>query len=444
MSESSPVESLCDNNSENLDLDLSNFFNKFCSISKKRSNMANNNEPPQQVPVLDIKNLSIIPNFDGNSNKLFRFISASESILTHYADRRNPASFQNHLLLNGILNKLEGRAEEVVSINGNKDWGSIKQTLIQNFGDQRDENSLNLDLVNMKQKSNETPEQFHERILHILNTICNYIDLHGANDVEKQFKRDFFTKQALKSFLAGLKEPLGPIIRAMRPNSLAQAIQFISEENNIIYYQRSSHSSHSTNQVKHQARPIFQPLMYQQPSTSQNQYISPQFSQQSQQRFFPQPTQLPRFPQFPQNIASSQFPRGPIDIRPIANPPQRKFPTNTQVFGKPKNVWTPNSRNAQPRPQPMSICATTTQNRQPQNYRPSYNHFANRTNQARPGVIIEEVFNTEFAEQPQNAYENNYETTPEGTEPEHDYYYDENSSDDPQNFQETPNSNEMT
>lgn len=70
------------------------------------------------VPVLDIKNLSIIPTFDGNPNELHRFISASESILTHFFDTRNVNNFQNTLLLNGILNKLEGRAEEVVSING--------------------------------------------------------------------------------------------------------------------------------------------------------------------------------------------------------------------------------------------------------------------------------------------------------------------------------------
>ncbi|KAJ8961596.1 hypothetical protein NQ317_003912 [Molorchus minor] len=40
-------------------------------------------------------------------------------------------------------------------------------------------------------------------------------------------------QQALVTFLAGLKEPLGSTIRAMRPDSLATAIQYIVEENNI-------------------------------------------------------------------------------------------------------------------------------------------------------------------------------------------------------------------
>ncbi|XP_072392318.1 uncharacterized protein [Diabrotica undecimpunctata] len=117
------------------------------------------------TPILDIKTFSIIPNFDGNINKLHRFVNATESILNHYFDRNNLASFQNVLLLNGILNKLEGKAEEIVAISGAKTWPDIKNTLILNFGYHGDENCLNQDLVNIKQKPNESPYSFHERLL---------------------------------------------------------------------------------------------------------------------------------------------------------------------------------------------------------------------------------------------------------------------------------------
>lgn len=200
-----------------------------------------------EVPALDMKNLSIIPTFNGNPNRLHRFVDACESILTYYYDRQDNNSFQNILLINGILNKLEGRAEEVIAINGVKSWDDIKFTLLENFGDQRDENCLNQDLVNLKQSFNETPYQFHEKVLHLLNTICNYIDLHSTGN-ERDTKRDFFTKQALKTFLAGLREPIGPIIRAIRPTNLSQAVQFIREEENIKYYQKSNHIQNMTKQ----------------------------------------------------------------------------------------------------------------------------------------------------------------------------------------------------
>lgn len=407
MSESSlyPIESICENDRE-IDFEISEFFDRILTISSNRDNSS----MPNTIPVLDIKNLSIIPNFDGNPNKLHRFINASESILTHYYDHQNQGSFQNILLLNGILNKLEGKAEEVVGIRGANSWIDIKSTLIQNFGDHRDENCLNLDLVNMRQRSNETPYQFHERIIHILNTICNYIDLHGNDANEKIFKRNFFTKQALKSYLAGLREPLGPIIRAMRPDSIAQALQFISEENNIKYYQHSNNNIQK-NPNKPNSHPNHQSNF---PKNHQQQYRHPN-SQPS---------------------SSNQFPRGPIDIRPNPNPPQQKYLSNSQVFGKPKDVWKPNPNAPQPKPTPMSIAASSSNTRNSH-----FNHHSNymNKNKQRPNTITEEVFNTEFDEQP--LYNDDIQSD---FDQEHDSYYDENHQDDSQNFQETLVTNDTT
>ncbi|XP_044744110.1 uncharacterized protein LOC123306270 [Coccinella septempunctata] len=212
-------------------------LNSFKNLSIKPISINLNTNKMATVPNFDSKDLSIIPDFDGNPNKLHRFIAASEALLGHYFDVNNTNNFQNLLLLNGILNKLHGRAEEIVVIYGaTNNWIEIKNALIQNFSDQRDENSLNQGLVNSRQNFNESPQEFYERILHLLNTICNYIDLRcRAGDQES--KRVFFKNQALKTFLAGLRDPLGPIIRAMRPDSLAQALQFILEEDNIKHLQ---------------------------------------------------------------------------------------------------------------------------------------------------------------------------------------------------------------
>lgn len=435
MSDSSlPIESLGENNS-GLELDLVSFFNNLRINSRENqenissshstlreiiscndlnnpsntsqnlnisNNSTNSNNLNMPVPALDIKNLSIIPNFDGNPNKLYRFISASESILTHYFDKTNLANFQNVLLMNGILNKLEGRAEEVIAINGADSWDDIKNTLLQNFGDQRDENCLNQDLVNLRQKPNETPHQFHKRVLHLLNTICNYIDLRCAEG-ERHSKRDFFTKQALKTFVAGLKEPLGPMIRAMRPTSLAQAIQFITEEENIKYYQRSN-----------QFNPVFKkPVM-------QNRPIP-----QPQIRHFPQPSTS-----FAHPSTSSQFPRGPINIQSHTTPPVQKFPTNAQTFGKPQNVWKPNPKAPQPKPVPMSM---STRNTTPQ-FKSQYRNNYFQGNSQKPNFASEELFNTEFNE-PQPDYTVEYSLN-EQQEPDYSYPYTDEQTD-YENFQET-------
>lgn len=410
MSDSSlPVGSFCENN--DLELGLEDFFNnlRIATNSKKSNEMS--------LPVLDIKNLSIIPQFDGNCNKLHRFISAAESILTHYYDQANPNSFQNTLLLNGILNKLDGRAEEVVAIYGAKSWEDIKNTLIQNFGDQRDENCLNQDLVNLRQKPNETPFQFHEKVMHLLNAICNYIDLH-SNRAERDSKRDFFTKQALKTFLAGLRDPLGPAIRAMRPTTLAQALHFITEEENIKYYQRYQ----SINQFNVVKKP---PMQNPQPSHYFPQNHFNRFPQQFQPR---QMLVQPR----PQ----SQFPQGPINIQRHFNPPVQRFPTNSQVFGKPQNVWRPTSNVPQNKPTPMS---TSTRNTTPQYKRP-YQNNAFGNNSQNPNVP-EQLYNAEHFDDTQT--DNDVEYYDEHHD-EQAYGYTDSNDERSENFHEDLNPNEET
>lgn len=352
----SSVDSFDENNAsleqnQELDIELLEQFLKLKIDTQNETQTVELRENLEMAPpALDIKNLSIIPNFNGNPNKLYRFIEASEAILTHYFDTDNAANFQNVLLLNGILNKLEGRAEEVVAISGSSsNWNGIKDTLIQNFGDQRDENCLNQDLVNLRQKPNETPSQFHERVTHLLNTICNYVDLK-CDVRQRNSKRDFFRKQALKTFLAGLREPLGSTIRAMRPDDLTQALQYITEEDNIRYYQRSQTFTTPTVPKKPDTH-----TFNNSPNVLNNQQFNRSPTGFNNQRNFQQPQFRPPPPYF-SNQVMNQFPRGPINYQKYSNQQQQKFLTNSQVFGKPQNVWKPNP-NVQkhiPKPTPMS------------------------------------------------------------------------------------------
>lgn len=181
--------------------------------------------------------LTVIPDYDGNANQLHRFITTCETVLTQYFDVAQPNNFNNQVLLHSILNKMKGKAEEVVTINGVSSWNEIKQVLIKNFADQRDENCLNRDLINMRQE-NETAQEFYNRCMHMLSTIINYVNLHEQDENKKICKRDFFSTQTLKAFLSGLKDPLGVTIRTMRPEDMPTALQYIKEEENIHYLQK--------------------------------------------------------------------------------------------------------------------------------------------------------------------------------------------------------------
>lgn len=390
MSDSSVDSPYCDPSAE---LDISNLISKLNISSKENqtSKVVNTisdrsvNNINMAPPIFDVKNLCIVPIFDGNPNNLYEFLNVSTTLLTHYFDvtPANIGCIQNKLLLHGILSKLTGRAKEVISVYGCSDWESIKNTLIQHFGDQRDENALTRDLVNLRQNPNEAPLQFYEKCMGILNTICNYIDLHNDQTDVISSKKDFFRQQTLTTFLAGLKEPLGSTIRAMRPTSLATAMQYIQEENNIRYLQKI-HNAQIPAVIK---KPI--PIQ---------RYPSHQIT----------PPQFQRFPMWQTYQPPQSFPRGPVNLPPRTNLPPQRFFTNQQVFGKQQNAWAPKNHpgpSHQPKPTPMSI---STRNTVPANQYRNQNHFKPNPHQ-KPTFTSEELFNLEQYEQNYiDPYQNNY------------------------------------
>ena len=94
------------------------------------------------------KALRLLPEFDGNSNVLTRFIKLCDQLVQQFM--RNGPEFQlaNLALLNGILNKIVGPASRTINSNGIPEtWEGIRSALINNFADQRDETSLYNDLA---------------------------------------------------------------------------------------------------------------------------------------------------------------------------------------------------------------------------------------------------------------------------------------------------------
>lgn len=63
--------------------------------------------------------------------------------------------------------------------------------------DQKDDNCLNLDLIDFRKKRHETLPQLNKNDEHLFYTTWNYKTLHNN---ERLFIPNFFKKRALKSF----------------------------------------------------------------------------------------------------------------------------------------------------------------------------------------------------------------------------------------------------
>lgn len=183
------------------------------------------------------KTLRLVPDFDGNSHVLPRFINLCDQIVEEFVAANPGNNLAKVCVINGILNKITGPAARIINSNGiPEDWDSIKKALINNFSDQRDETTLYNDLM-LATQGNASPQEFYDHCVNLFSTIMTYVTLHEDIRTTIEAKRTLYRKLTMQAFVRGLKEPLGSRIRCMRPDSVEKALEFVQEELNVLYLQ---------------------------------------------------------------------------------------------------------------------------------------------------------------------------------------------------------------
>lgn len=185
------------------------------------------------------KALRLVPEFDGNVNVLTRFIQLCDQLVDEFVNKQTPPNRLSEIaLVNGILNKVTGPAARLINSNGiPSNWAGIRKSLVNNFSDQRDETALYNDLALLSQGS-DSPQEFYEKCQNLFSTLMTYVSLHEDVFTTVEAKRDLYKKLTLQAFVRGLKDPLGSRIRCMRPESIEKALEFVHEEQNVVYLQQ--------------------------------------------------------------------------------------------------------------------------------------------------------------------------------------------------------------
>lgn len=304
-----------------------------------------------------------LPVFDGNPRCLHEFLTNVEEILGLLVeiDGTNYAK----IILRAIRNKIVGPANEILNIYGTPlIWENIKSNLILHYSDKRNETSLIRDLHNLRQ-TNQTVQEFYSSIIEILSTINNNIMIHETNSSVIEAKQKLFAEMCLNTFLSGLKEPLGSSIRSMRPNTMAEALSFCINEQNMFYVKKQSNY---TNFLPRQDNRNFFPT---QPYNSRfrNGFI-PQVARQTYPMTpftfsIPGNQNQPRFSPNPQTNRANIFGQNRPSI-PFAQRNYSPDGQNIQTSNNPNNLNTQRNRqNILPPPEPMDISSGYTHLRRP-------------------------------------------------------------------------------
>lgn len=298
-----------------------------------------------QVDVI-FKSLRLLPEFDGNPHVLTRFINLCDQlVLAHY--KVEPGHELGNLsLFNGILNKVTGPAARLINANGIPDtWNGIREALINNFADHRDETALYNDL-SLQTQGSSTPQEFYERCQNLFSTIMTYVSLHDSVSTTVDAKRTLYAKLTLQAYLRGLKDPLGSRVRCMRPETMEKALQFVQEELNTLYIQQRNESGPSKKDWQPQPLNNFKmPLNNFSPMMR-----APAFN-------MPGPSSQPIYSASGQPRNQPMVPQGTPGWRPHSNQMQSfRGPTRTQQMFRapPPNYRPQNNAFVMPRPQNQS------------------------------------------------------------------------------------------
>lgn len=362
------------------------------SFSLTLNNSSNLNMPQASattataVPFLKQEYLNMIPEFNGQTELLPRFLEISEKLVKKFYNTVDVTDFQNEYLMSSILAKVKGEAAVNISSCVINNWNDLKVALLNAYADKRDIYTLTIEMVEYKQE-NESPFDFYTRIQQILNLQTSYIATHSEGN-ESVLLVNYHRQLALRVLLRGLKDPLGSLMRTKNPGDLNSALNMLTNDFQL-----------ETSHVKI-TKPKFsnhKPVQNIQNKTGlQNRFIRPNYQPQ---------LQLTNFPQ------NSQF-------------TQRKFyPNQNAGPSTAQNVFRPNQSNILPKPVPMSVSTTNTfkpgQNSHIQNrpYRPNNNYFKNNTN-IRPNYVVEELFNIDDQPSVELPDDDRYDETVENSQQE--------------------------
>lgn len=381
--------------------------------------------------------------FSGRSEHLEYFINSVDTFYNRYALNTTDESLKEFVFASITAKIIDEAGDFLLCRPDLKTWPDIKNALRLKFGDKTDRHVLLQQLNFLCRNKNETSLEFIDRLKQLLAKISvktqSDINLTAATKTALIQQAE---STAITVLLANIPSELRTILMIRNPKSLDDANSLVF--NHSLIEQQINSRSNITRFTPIQTPVNSSNNIFQQHKTN----TMPHFSNFKQNHFMPPkpqnfhtPNFVPRPNLFNQNFNANfsptpRFPSQPINIQP--RPINPNYLTNRQVFGKPKNVFSPeNSHKPTDKPTPMSTTSKIP-SLQTRNFGQRENPFMR--NPHRSPYRFTELTNVNdgystnetYPDNPvyynhDDQYYNNYNENPSYNEPELYYTGNENS-----------------
>lgn len=372
--------------------------------------------PSENRCVIDLSTVKyfgeLLPRFNGNPNELQTFLIESDHFINQFGTTSN--ELINRYCFATIKSKLVDQAKTIVYSGPSCDtWTELKHLLNSKFGFKINFDVLQSEYQYMKRRSKESVSEFIDRVKEIKLQYDYQIQLLGLSPLEINVYRNLSDKigntvlynnvdENSRNLLDLQPKPFDDTCKMLENREIKRQQLYLHPT---IPTPKTTFSNSNVNPL-HTIRKKYTDTDVQVP------FYSRQFSSDNRQF-----------------TSNRDFPSQPIQLKFNKNP-ETTFATNSQVFGRPTDVFkpNPNNRSNYPKPEPMSIRTRNYPTKRPASTQIRREPPNNRQVFRRSGpndFISEELTNTEQTEQEfEDEEEFNFQS--ENTDSKSDDEYDEN------------------
>lgn len=183
---------------------------------------ANNASDLYKIPD-PIKSLQ---SYDGKPKHLNQWLNAAEATLQLFQD--GVTEQQYRVYFQAVLNKIEGKARDIICLSGNvQTFDEVKTLLINALGDRQEMSYYKSQLWQTKMTEDTTIHKYYANTKATIQNIKALAKQNATYNDNWASINQFIEEDALAAFIAGLRKPYFGYAQAAKPKDVEKAYAFL-------------------------------------------------------------------------------------------------------------------------------------------------------------------------------------------------------------------------
>lgn len=167
-----------------------------------------------------------LPTYDGNRRQLSAWLATAKETLEELQPLVTATQFK--MYVRAVLNKIEGRAKDILCLAGNpQSFTDVSEILTNAIGDRQELSTYMSQIWQNKMNENITIHKYHQKTKEYVQSMKILAKQNSSYKQSWDAISLFIDEFALAAFIAGLRDPYFGHVQAARPKDIEDAYAFL-------------------------------------------------------------------------------------------------------------------------------------------------------------------------------------------------------------------------